>query len=389
MARLARRITQTSKKNYGMYAKAAALAAQGADLIHLELGRPFHDTPDHIKQATIQALRDGYVHYSDLQGIPELRQALAEKLRNYNKIDADPSEIIVTNGLTQASFSSFMTLLDEGDEAILLEPFYPQHLGKIEMAGAKPVFAELNKEQSFRIERAPIEAKITKATRMIVIVNPVNPTGRVYSREELQIIADLAIQYDLTVVSDEVYEEIVFDGAEHISIASLPGMRERTISLFAFTKAYAMDGWRLGYLFADKSLISALVKVTASEVTHVNTFIQYGALAAITGPANILQDMVDDDKKKRNLVVRRLNQMPGVTCELPEGTIYAFPDISATGMSAQEAADKILEETKVVVEAGSFYGPQGDNHLRICFGSESIERLGEAMDRLTTFFNAR
>lgn len=389
MARLARRITQTSKKNYGMYAKAAALAAKGADLIHLELGRPFHDTPDHIKQATIQALRDGHVHYSDLQGIPELRQALAEKLRHYNKIDADPSEIIVTNGLTQASFSSFMTLLDEGDEAILLEPFYPQHLGKIEMAGAKPVFAELNKEQGFRIERAPIEAKITKATRMIVIVNPVNPTGRVYSREELQIIADLAIQYDLTVVSDEVYEEIVFDGAEHISIAALPGMRERTISLFAFTKAYAMDGWRLGYLFADKSLISALVKVTASEVTHVNTFIQHGALAAITGPANILQDMVNDDKEKRNLVVRRLNQMPGVTCELPEGTIYAFPDISATGMSAQEAADKILEETKVVVEAGSFYGPQGENHLRICFGSESIERLDEAMDRLTSFFNAR
>ncbi|MBB6261370.1 aspartate aminotransferase [Paenochrobactrum gallinarii] len=389
MARLARRITQTSKKNYGMYAKAAALAAKGADLIHLELGRPFHDTPDHIKQATIQALRDGHVHYSDLQGIPELRQALAEKLRHYNKIDADPSEIIVTNGLTQASFSSFMTLLDEGDEAILLEPFYPQHLGKIEMAGAKPVFAELNKEQGFRIERAPIEAKITKATRMIVIVNPVNPTGRVYSREELQIIADLAIQYDLTVVSDEVYEEIVFDGAEHISIAALPGMRERTISLFAFTKAYAMDGWRLGYLFADKSLISALVKVTASEVTHVNTFIQHGALAAITGPANILQDMVDDDKEKRNLVVRRLNQMPGITCELPEGTIYAFPDISATGMSAQEAADKILEETKVVVEAGSFYGPQGESHLRICFGSESIERLDEAMDRLTSFFNAR
>lgn len=389
MARLARRITQTSKKNYGMYAKAAALAAKGADLIHLELGRPFHDTPDHIKQATIQALRDGHVHYSDLQGIPELRQALAEKLRHYNKIDADPSEIIVTNGLTQASFSSFMTLLDEGDEAILLEPFYPQHLGKIEMAGAKPVFAELNKEQGFRIERAPIEAKITKATRMIVIVNPVNPTGRVYSREELQIIADLAIQYDLTVVSDEVYEEIVFDGAEHISIAALPGMRERTISLFAFTKAYAMDGWRLGYLFADKSLISALVKVTASEVTHVNTFIQHGALAAITGPTNILQDMVNDDKEKRNLVVRRLNQMPGVTCELPEGTIYAFPDISATGMSAQEAADKILEETKVVVEAGSFYGPQGENHLRICFGSESIERLDEAMDRLTSFFNAR
>lgn len=389
MARLARRITQTSKKNYGMYAKAAALAAQGADLIHLELGRPYHDTPDHIKQATIQALRDGHVHYSDLQGIPELRNALADKLNLYNKIDADPSEIIVTNGLTQASFAAFMALLDEGDEAILLEPYYPQHLGKIEMAGARPVFAALNKADGFRIERAPIEAKITKATRMIVLVNPVNPTGRVYTREELQIIADLAIQYDLAVVSDEVYEEILFDGAEHISIAALPGMRERTITLFAFTKAYAMDGWRLGYLTADKSLIPALTKITASEVTHVNTFIQYGALAAITGPAHILQDMVDDDRVKRNLVVQRLNQMPGVTCALPQGTIYAFPDISATGLTAQEAADKILEETNVVVEAGSFYGAQGEHHLRVCYGSESLERLEEAMDRLTKFFNAR
>ncbi|MBK3745570.1 pyridoxal phosphate-dependent aminotransferase [Paraburkholderia aspalathi] len=389
MVRLARRITQTSKKNYGMFAKAAALAAQGADLIHLELGRPFHDTPGHIKEATIKALRDGHVHYSDLQGIPELRQALAQKIRSYNKIDVDPSEIIVTNGLTQASFAAFMALLDEGDEAILLEPYYPQHLGKIEIAGAKAVFAELDKAAGFRIRKDLLEAKITKATRMIVLVNPVNPTGRVYSREELQIVADLAIEHDLAVVSDEVYEEIIFDGAEHISIASLPGMRERTVTLFAFTKAYAMDGWRLGYLAADKALISALLKITASEVTHVNTFIQHGALAAITGPAHILQDMVDDDKRKRDLVVRRLNQMPGVTCELPQGTIYAFPDISRTGMTAQQAADEILERTQVVVEAGSFYGERGEHHLRVCFGSQSIEKLDEAMDRLTAFFNAR
>lgn len=389
MVRLARRITQTSKKNYGMFAKAAALAAQGADLIHLELGRPFHDTPEHIKEATIKALRDGHVHYSDLQGIPELRQALAQKIRSYNKIDVDPSEIIVTNGLTQASFAAFMALLDEGDEAILLEPYYPQHLGKIEIAGAKAVFAELDKAAGFRIRKDLLEAKITKATRMIVLVNPVNPTGRVYSREELQIVADLAIEHDLAVVSDEVYEEIIFDGAEHISIASLPGMRERTVTLFAFTKAYAMDGWRLGYLAADKALISALLKITASEVTHVNTFIQHGALAAITGPAHILQDMVDDDKRKRDLVVRRLNQMPGVTCELPQGTIYAFPDISGTGMTAQQAADEILEKTQVVVEAGSFYGERGEHHLRVCFGSQSIEKLDEAMDRLTAFFNKR
>ncbi|MGK6317050.1 pyridoxal phosphate-dependent aminotransferase [Neorhizobium sp. DT-125] len=387
MVRLARRVTETSKKSFGMYAKAAAMAGEGRDLIHLELGRPFHDTPEHIKQATIAALRRGEVHYSDLQGLPELRAALAAKLRDYNRIDTSANGIIVTNGLTQASFAAFMALIDDGDEAILLEPYYPQHLGKIEMAGGKAVIAPLDRENGFRIRRDLIEAKITKATRMIVLVNPVNPTGRVYSREELQIVADLAIEHDLAVLSDEVYEQILFDGAEHVSIASLPGMKERTVGMYAFTKAYAMDGWRLGYIAADASLIPGLMKITSTEVTHVNTFIQHGALAAVTGPASILDAMVEDDRRKRDLVVARLNQMPGVICARPEGTIYAFPDIRGTGLKSQEAADLILERTGVVVEAGSFYGGMGEGHLRVCFGSESIERIDEAMNRLTKLFN--
>jgi len=388
MPKFARRITQTSKKSYGMFAKAAGMAKEGRDLIHLELGQPVHDTPDHIKQATIRALQAGEVHYSDLQGIPQLREVLAAKVRDYNRIDVSASEILVTNGLTQASFAAFMALLDDGEEAILLEPYYPQHLGKIEMAGAKPVMAPLDKKAGFRIRKDLITPLITSRTRMIVLVNPSNPTGRVYSREELQIVADLAIEHDLWVISDEVYEQIVFDGAEHVSIASLPGMKERTVSMFAFTKAYAMDGWRLGYLAADKSMIPALMKITATEVTHVNTFIQHGAIAAITGPAEVLQDMVDDDRRKRDLVVSRLNQMPGVICPSPEGTIYAFPDISGTGLKAQEAADAILEKTDVVVEAGSFYGPLGEHHLRICFGSQDHDRLEEAMNRLSGFFNS-
>jgi len=388
MPKFARRITQTSKKSYGMFAKAAAMAKDGRDLIHLELGQPVHDTPEHIKQAAIRALQAGEVHYSDMQGIPQLREALAAKVRDYNRIDVSASEILVTNGLTQASFAAFMALLDEGEEAILLEPYYPQHVGKVEMAGGKPVMAPLDKSAGYRIRKDLIAPLITPRTRMIVLVNPSNPTGRVYSREELQVLADLAIEHDLAVISDEVYEQIVFDGAQHISIASLPGMKERTVSMFAFTKAYAMDGWRLGYLAADRSMIPALMKITATEVTHVNTFIQYGALAAVSGPAEVLEEMVDDDRRKRDLVVSRLNQMPGVVCPRPEGTIYAFPDISGTGLKAQEAADAILEQVDVVVEAGSFYGPLGENHLRICFGSQSYERLEEAMDRLSRFFNS-
>lgn len=388
MVQFARRITETSKKGFGMYEKAAGLATGGRDLIHLELGMPCHDTPQHIKDATIQAIRDGKVHYSDIRGILPLRKALTAKLAEHNGLHVSAEEILITNGLTQASFAAFMALLDEGDEAILLEPFYPQHVGKIELAGAKVVRAPLDREAGFRIRASLIEPKITSRTRMIVLVNPSNPTGRVYSRDELEEIAGLAIKHDLVVVSDEVYDQIVFDGARHISIASLPGMRERTISLFAFTKAYAMDGWRLGYLVADAAVVNATMKIHMNEVTHVNTFIQDGALAAILGPPSILREMVDDDRTKRDFVVQRLNQMPGVVCRVPEGTIYAFPDISGTGLQAQEAADRILEDAGVVVEAGSFYGDLGSNHLRVCFGSQPMDRLDEAMNRLGRFFNA-
>jgi aspartate aminotransferase len=385
MPRFARRITQSAKKDFGMFAR--ALNHPGP-LIHLELGRPCEDTPAHVKQATIDALLAGHVHYSDLQGLPELRAALAERMRRERGMDVTADRVLVTNGLTQASFAAFMALLDEGDEAILLEPYYPQHIGKIELAGARPVMAPLDAAAGFRIRADLIAPHITPRTRMIVMVNPCNPTGRVYARDELQQIADLAIAHDLVVVSDEVYEHILYDGARHIPIASLPGMAERTVTMGAFTKAFAMDGWRLGWLAAPADFMPALMKITTNEVTHVNTFIQYGALAALTGPRAALDDLVEGDRRRRDLVVSRLNQMPGVTCPAPEGTIYAFPNIAATGLTAQDAALRLMAEAGVVVEAGSFYGPSGEHHLRVCFGAQHEDVLSEAMDRMQAFFNA-
>ncbi|MBQ0805407.1 aminotransferase class I/II-fold pyridoxal phosphate-dependent enzyme [Sulfitobacter sp.] len=381
--RPARRITDTSPKNFGMFAKAVG---RTGDLIHLELGMPAEDTPQHIKDATIAALQRGAVHYSDLQGLPELRSALADKLRRQNKLDVTADNVLITNGLTQGSFAAFMAFLDHGDEALLLAPYYPQHIGKAELAGAKVTIAPLDAENGFSINRALIEPHITSATRAIALINPCNPTGRVYTRDELQVIADLAQEHDLLVISDEVYEEITYD-ATHISIASLPGMKARTISMFAFTKAYAMDGWRLGYVVADSDLMGPLMKITTNEVTHVNTFIQHGALAAVTGDPSILAGMVARDRTRRDLVIGRLNQMPGVTCATVEGTIYAFPDITATGLTAQNCADRLLEETGVVVEAGSFYGDAGEGHLRVCFGCAEIDVLTDAMDRMQRFFN--
>jgi aspartate aminotransferase len=387
MGHIAQRITGGSKKSFGMYEKAIALEAAGADLIHLEFGRPCHDTPPAIVEAAVQAARDGHVHYSDMRGLGALRAAFANKLRDFNEIDVGDDQVLVTNGLTHASFAAIMATVDPGDEVILLEPYYPQHVGKVELAGGTVVLAPLDAADDFRIRADLIEPKISDRTKAIILINPCNPTGRVYSRGELEELAEIAIRHDLLVISDEVYEYITFGNARHISIASLPGMADRTISLFAFTKAYAMDGWRIGCAVATQPLVDAMLKITMNDVTHVNSFIQYGALEAVTGGTDAVAAMVADDMAKRDLVVSRLNQMPGVTCAAPEGTIYAFPDISAIGRPSQQLAEDILAEAHVVVEAGGFYGTAGDRHLRICFGSVSMARLDEAMTRLSRFFN--
>lgn len=386
MSFVSRRITESSKKNFGMVEKASRIVAE--DLIHLGLGTPAHDTPRFIKDAVVRALDEGKVHYSDFMGEPELRTALAEKLQNFNGIPATKDNVLVTNGLTQASFAAFMATIDPGDEVILLDPYYPQHVGKIELAGGTVVHAPLDAANGFAIRADLIEAHVTAKTKAIVLINPCNPTGRVYSRAELEGLAELCVRRDLLVLSDEVYEFITFDGNAHVSIASLPGMADRTITMSAFTKAYAMDGWRLGYAVASTELIAAMLKITANEVTHVNRFIQDGALAAVLHGDAAVQEMVADDRAKRDVVVQALNQMPGVRCAVPEGTIYAFPDISGTRLPSQVLADRILDECRVVVEAGSFYGEAGEGHLRLCFGSQPMDRIQEALDRLRGFFGS-
>jgi len=382
----ANRITQSSPKSFGMYEKAIGLMAQGKDVIHLEVGRPSFDTPLHIKEAAKKALDDGIVHYGEFSGGLKLREAISAKLKSFNKLDASPDEILVTNGLTHAAYAVFMAALDEGDEVILLEPYYPQHINKIELSGGKVITAALDRENGFQVDRSAIEARITDKTRMICIVNPANPTGRVYRLDELEIIADLATEHDLLVISDEVYEQITYDGHRHISIASLPGMWERTFSMFAYTKAFAMDGWRLGYVACKKDFMPALMKITVNDVAHVNVFIQEGAYAALTGPQDCLAEMLQEDDRRRGLVCRRLNEIEGVICPSPEGTIYTFPDVSAIGKPSLQIAEELLAETYVVTEDGAFYGSAGEGHLRICFGAEPYERIEEAMDRLQAYF---
>ena len=383
------RIVQSSEKSFGMYEEALPLMAQGVDVIHLEVGMPSFDTPAHIKEACKAALDSGMVHYGDFLGNEPFRRALAEKLAARNGIEAALDEILVTSGLTHGAYITCMAALDPGDEVMLLSPYYPQHINKIELAGGVVVTAPLDRSRDFALDGAAIRERLSPRTRMIVLVNPANPTGRVYTREELQELADIAIERDLLVMSDEVYEQIVFDGARHISIASLPGMWERTITHFAFTKAYAMDGWRMGYAVAPKRFIDAMLKISKNDIAHVNVFIQEGGRAAVSGSQEAVEEMVREDCRRRDLVVKRMNAMPGVRCPAPEGSIYAFPDISGTGWDDADLARALLKETSVCVEEGSFYGQAGAGHLRVCFGAEPYERLEQAMDRMHAFFAAR
>ena len=382
----AKRITESSTKSFGMYEKAIPMMEQGIDVIHLEVGMPSFDTPAHIKEAAKQALDEGQVHYSDFRGLQKFREALAEKVFERNYIEAGADEILVCSGVTHAAFAICMAAIDTGDEVIVLEPYYPQHVNKIELPGGKVVPVPLDKANGFRIDAAAIERAVTPNTRMVALVNPANPTGRVFTYEELESLADVARRRDLLVMADEVYEQITYDGNRHISIASLPGMKERTLTMYAFTKAYAMDGWRMGYIVADKKFMPAILKITMNDIAHLNTFIQEGGYAAIKGSQDCVRDMVAEDRRRGELVVRRMNAMPGVSCRMPEGTIYAFPDVSATGVPSEQIADELLEQAHVVVEEGTFYGDTGEGHLRVCFGAEPIERIEEAMDRLEEYF---
>lgn len=382
----ARRMASQQGKSFGVYEAALRLQAAGADVIHLGVGRPSDDTPEHVKAAAKAALDAGCVHYGDLQGTLRLREVLAARYRDEQGLPATPECVLVTNGVTQASFAAFMAAIDPGDEVIVLEPYYPQHNTKIAFAGGTVVRVRLaNRDGRFTLDPAALEAAITPRTRMIVLVNPSNPTGTVYTRAELASLAEIAIRHDLLVLSDEVYEYVVFDGRRHVSIASLPGMWERTITVSAFTKAYAMDGWRVGYAVAPSEVIRQLKFVTMNDTTHPCVFAQEGAIAAVAGPTAARDALVAADERRRSLVARRLNEIPGIRCPVPEGTIYAFPDVRALGLPSAALAERILKSAHVAVESGTFYGASGEGHLRICVASEPYERIAEAMDRLETF----
>jgi aminotransferase len=355
------------------------------DLVHLELGEPDFRMPEIVSQAAIQAIREGFTKYTPNAGIDDLRQAIAQKLRRENHIDADPNgEIMVTSGAMQALSLSLLSTIDEGDEVIIPDPGYVSYEAQVLLAGGIPVRVPLKERNDYRLTAEDLKKVVTKKTRMIIINSPSNPTGSVELKEDIRCIADFVKDHDLLALSDESYERLVYPSNVHYSIAALPEMLEQSISIFSFSKTYAMTGMRVGYVTSGKSLIQQMTKLQEHYVACVNSPAQKCAIAALRGPQTYVTEMLAEYEHRRDVLVDGLNKTGIINCKRPAGTFYAFPNITRTGFNSQAFAEKLLKEAKVVTVPGSAFGRQGEGHLRLSFAT-SIDNLKEAVRRITEY----
>ncbi|MBP2029777.1 aspartate aminotransferase [Methanohalophilus levihalophilus] len=355
---------------------ASQMKSDGIDVISFSLGEPDFDTPKHISDAASEALYNGATHYAPSPGIPELREAIANKLVSENGLEAKASDILVTPGAKQAIFEIMMSVLDDGDEAIIFDPAWVSYDPCISFAGANTTWVPTDPDNGFM----PVDVAdyITDKTRIIVVNSPCNPTGGVFSQKELKNIADLAIDHDLLVLSDEIYEKIVYD-RKHLSIGAMDGMQDRTITVNGFSKAYAMTGWRLGYVHANPELLQGFKKIHSHSVSSATTFAQYGGVAALEGPQEPVMEMVDEFRKRRDILIDGLNAI-GIKCNKPDGAFYAFADVSEYG-DGDTIAEKLLSEAHVALTPGSAFGASGKNFVRISYAT-SQERIREALKRI-------
>lgn len=360
-------------------------AAAMENVVHLEQGEPNFTTPEHILQAASGAMQKGFTHYTEIDGTLELRQAIAKKLEKENSIDADPqTEVTVTSGSQEAMFMAALGFLNPNDEAIILDPYYPAYFEDTLLAGAVPVQVPLSEERNYRIETDALEGKITKKTKMIWFCNPSNPTGHVFSRQDLENIAEVARRHNLIVFVDEIYEKLVYDDARHLSIGSLPGMEERTITVNGFSKAYAMTGWRIGYVAAEKELSDTLRKVHYYTTLCPNAISQKAAFAALTGSQDCVQEMLEEYSRRRKLIVDGLNGIESVSYTAPKGAFYFFPNCSDLEKSDEALALHLLEKARIVTVPGSGFGKAGEGHLRISYSAE-YNQVEEGMKRFRLY----
>jgi aspartate/methionine/tyrosine aminotransferase len=365
-------------------ARARALEATGRSIIHLQIGEPDFDTPANVREAAKRALDEGATHYAPFPGIPELREAIADDAAARKGFPVTPDRVFVTVGGKGVMLYAILGLIDPGDEAIVPDPGYPIYESLVRFVGGTPVPIPIRMENDFRLDVDELASLITPKTRMIVINSPANPTGGVLTRGDLERIAELAQRHDLVVLADEIYGRILYDGEEHVSIASLPGMAQRTIVLDGFSKTFAMTGWRLGYAIVPEWLVQTYGQLVINTISCAPTFAQVGAVEALRGPQDDVDAMVVEFRARRDLIVDGLNAIPGIRSLKPTGAFYAFPDISGTGLSGAELAERLLHEAGVCVLAGTAFGGVGRDHVRISYAN-SRENLSEALRRIRAF----
>jgi aspartate aminotransferase len=375
--RMSRLGTETA---FEVLVRARALEAQGRDVVHLEIGEPDFDTPQNVIEAGCHALQTGWTHYGPAAGQPELRQAIADYLNRSRGTSYAADNIVVTPGGKPIMFFVILALLEAGDEAIYPNPGFPIYESMINFTGATPVPAPLREEKAFALDVDELASLITPRTKLLILNSPGNPTGGVLNRDELAAIAELAVRRDLTVLADEIYAEILYEG-EHVSIATMPGMAERTIILDGFSKTYAMTGWRLGYGAMPVVFAGQIAKLMVNSVSCTSMAVQRAGLAALTGPQDEVRKMVEAFRRRRDLIVAGLNAIPGLSCLCPKGAFYVFPNITGTGLTSKQFADHLLNEHGVAALAGTSFGKHGEGYLRLSYAN-SEENLRKALERI-------
>jgi len=362
---------------FEVLARARALEAQGREMIHLEIGEPDFDTPSNIIETAGTAMREGQTHYSPSAGIPELRQAIAEYTAETRGVEVAPEQVVVTPGAKPIMFFAILALVEEGDEVLYPNPGFPIYESMINFVGAKPVPLVLEEERDFRFDVSQLRKKVTPRTKLVIMNTPQNPTGGMLTREDLEEIAAVAREHDLMVLSDEVYERIVYEG-EHVSFLSIPHVQDRTILLNGFSKTYAMTGWRLGYGVMPEELAVHITRLMTNSNSCTSTFIQHGGVEALRGPQDAPRKMVEEFRRRRDVIVPGLNAIEGIRCAMPRGAFYVFPNIEGTGMDERQFADFCMEEAGVAVLAGTSFGEHGRGFIRISYAN-SIENIQKAL----------
>ncbi len=367
--RLAARVADIGTETaFEAAARARAVESSGRHVIHLEIGEPDFDTPAHIREAAKRALDAGWTHYTPSPGIPELREAIAADASRRKGFPVDPANVIVTPGAKPIIFYALLALVEPGDEVVYPDPGFPIYESMARFVGARPRPIPLREENGFRMDPDELRGLVNERTRLIIFNSPQNPTGSVLAPEDLRAIADLALEREITVLADEIYGRILYEG-EHRSIAALPHMAERTIVLDGFSKTYAMTGWRLGYGIVPSDLVTAFTRLVINSVSCTSSHSQLAAVEALTGPQDAVEAMVAEFRGRRDLIVEGLNRIPGFRCLRPAGAFYVFPNISGTGLSGSELADRLLEEGGVSVLAGTAFGSTGRDYLRLSYAN--------------------